>query len=105
MGSIAEGFVFGMAAAAEGHAIAYLYLFTVRALYRDTAGDPVRAVGDDGDTLRQVRLKGLSRRGDLIGERSGRAALDHGDDPRADGHVIGVFGHLPDVPSAVFAEG
>src|ERR1041385_7672527 len=105
MGSVAERLVFGMAAAAEGDSVAQLDGFPVRALYSDMAGDPDWAVGDDSDTLRQIRFVGLSGLCELICQRSGRAALDHRDDLRADHNIVGLLRHRPDVANSIFAEG
>src|SRR4051794_29875607 len=105
MGSVAERFVFGRAAAAERHAVADLDGFAVRALYGNVAGDPERPIGDHGDAFGQIRLIGFAGGRDLISERPGRAALDHGDDLRTDGDVVSFFSHLPDVGDLVLAEG
>src|SRR5512138_1900263 len=91
MRSIAKRLVAGMPAIAKGHAAARLEQLPVRALDRNPARYPERTsdrtkrcdLGRDGDLLRQVRFDLRTIRFDTIGQRTGRAVLDHRHDESA----------------------
>lgn len=112
MRAVAEGFLLGFAAIAEGDTVAGLEGFAIRAFDGDVAGSPQRALngalrgdlGGDGDLHGIIRFDvfALFIHGVAVGARG--TAINHGHDLGTHLGFGGIGDHLFDVGDAIAAE-
>lgn len=102
MGSVTQWLLGGLPTTAKGHSISGFEHLARRALYLDATRHEQGPVRHGTDRGRQIRLDGLPLQ--LIGQRTGRAVLEHADQLNPDRVIVRVGDHVDPGGGLVRAE-